>query len=83
MGSSTSNEWYEFDDRPDALDLIGKVFKSQSFVDRFTEYNGEFYERDQFTEESMEIAEDSDDLVLKEGAQVADLQEMIEAESPF
>ena len=32
-GSSPFNEWYEFDDRSDALDLAAKSFDSQSVVD--------------------------------------------------
>lgn len=82
-GSSPFNEWYEFDDRKDALELVSSAFNSQSFEDRFTWHDGEIYEYDQFTEESMKIAESGDDYILKEGAEVADLGEMIEAESRF
>ena len=82
-GSSSFNEWYEFDDRADALDLISKTFDSQSFVDRFCWFDGEIYDYDQFTPESIETADDVDGYVLKEEAEVADLGEMVEAESRF
>ena len=82
-GSSPFNEWYEFDDRDDALDHIGKTFHSQSFVDRFSLFDGEIYDYDQFTTESIETADDLDGYVLKDDAEVADLGEMVEAESRF
>jgi len=43
-GTSTSNEWYEFDDRDDALKLFSKCFDSQSFTDSFEWVNGELYD---------------------------------------
>ena len=82
-GSSPFNEWYEVDDRADALDLIGKAFDSQSFVDRFCWFGGEIYDYDQFTPESIEAAEDVDGYVLKEEAEVADLGDIVQAESRF
>jgi hypothetical protein len=82
-GSSPFNEWYEFDDRADALELIGKTFDSQSFVDRFCWFDGEIYDYDQFTAESIETADDVDGYVLKHDAEVAGLGEMVEAESRF
>lgn len=82
-GSSPFNEWYEFDDRADALELIGKTFDSQSFVDHFCWFNGEIYDYDQFTPESVEAADDIDGYVLKQGAEVASIGEMVEAESRF
>ena len=83
-GSSPFNEWYEFDDRADAFDLIGKAFDSQSFLDRFTPHtDGEIYDFDQFTPESVETADDSDGYVLKDDAKPATLAEIIDAESPF
>jgi hypothetical protein len=83
-GAHFLNGWYEFDDRADALDLIGKAFDSQSFLDRFTPHtDGEIYEFDQFTTESMETAVDSDGYVLKDNAKPASLAAMIDAESPF
>lgn len=82
-GSSHSNEWYEFDDREDALDLIAKAFSSQSFVDKFVWFGDEIYDYDQFTPESIETADDIDGYVLIENAKVADLAEMISAESRF
>lgn len=82
-GSSPFNEWYEFKDREDALKLISAAFDSQSFVDRFMWFQGEVYEYDDFTPESMETALCEDDYVLQDGAEVADIGEMIEAESRF
>lgn len=81
-GSSPFNEWYEFKDREDALKLIA-TFDSQSFVDRFVWFQGEIYDYDQFTPESMETADDVDGYLLKDDAEVADIGEMIEAESRF
>lgn len=82
-GSSPFNEWYEFDDRADALGFIEETFSSQSFVDRFCWFDDEIYDYDQFTPESIKTAEDADGFVLKAGAEVADLGEMVEAESRF
>lgn len=82
-GSHPLNEWYEFDDRADALDLIGTAFDSQSFVDRFCWFDGEIYGYDQFTPESIATAEDVEGYVLKDDAEVADIGEMVEAESRF
>ena len=83
-GSSPFNEWYEFDTRADAFALIGNTFDSQSFMDHFTPHtDGEIYEFDQFTTESMETAVDSDGYVLKDDAKPASLAAMIDAESPF
>jgi hypothetical protein len=82
-GSSPFNSWYEFDDRSDALDLIGKTFDSQSFVDRFCWFAGEIYDYEQFTPESLDTADDVDGYVLKDDSEVADLGEIVEAESRF
>ena len=82
-GSSHINEWCEFDGRADALNIIGTTFNSQSFVDRFCWFGGEIYDYDQFTPESIETADDVDGYVLKDDAEVADLGEMVEAESRF
>ena len=75
-GTSPSNEWYEFDDRDDALDLINKAFHSQSFIDRFTEWNGEYY----YTDEIIWDGDSPRNLVC---CNKADLADMIQAESPF
>ena len=83
FGSSPSNEWYEFDDRADAIDLIGKTFDSQPFMDGFCWFDGEIYDFDQFTTESMQAADDPEGYVLKEGAEVASLDEIVQAESRF
>jgi hypothetical protein len=82
-GTSPFNEWYEFDDRADALKLIAKAFDSQSFTDRFCWFDGDIYDYDQFTPESLETADDIDSYVLKDDAEVAGLGEIIEAESRF
>ena len=81
-GSSPFNQWYEFDDRADAIDLISTTF-DQSFRDVFCWFDGEIYDFDQFTPESMEAADDPEDYVLKEGAEVASLDEIVQAESRF
>ena len=81
-GSSPFNQWYEFDDRADAIDLISTTF-DQSFRDGFCWFDGEIYDFDQFTPESMQAADDPDGYVLKEGAEVASLDEIVQAESRF
>ena len=81
-GSSVFNEWYEFDDRTDALRMIESTFKPD-VLSRYVWFDGEVYEFDQFTEESIADGFTCDDLALKEGATVADLQEIINAESGF
>ena len=35
-GTSPFNEWYEFKDYKEAIESISSLFKSQSFIDRFT-----------------------------------------------
>lgn len=74
-GSSPFNEWYEFDDRADALQFIHENFNSQTFVDQFIEWKGEYYYECYFVW-------DGDIKPLEDGA-VADLQDMINAESRF
>lgn len=54
-GSSPFNEWYEFDDRSNALDYIAKLFHSQSVVDRFYFNEGELYVRE--TDEVADLRE--------------------------
>ena len=82
-GSSPFNQWYEFDDRADAIELIGKTFDSQSFMDGFCWFEGKIYDFDQFTPESMQAADDPEAYVLKDGAEVASLDEIVQAESRF
>ena len=82
-GSSPSNEWYEFDDRCEAIWDSGMTFKSESFMDGFCWFEGEIYDFDQFTPESMQAADDPEGYVLKEGAEVASLDEIVQAESRF
>lgn len=88
-GSSPFNQWYEFDNRAEAIDLISKVFDSQSFVDRFTYAQGEYYYSDQlFPLLAEQFGEDHDFSEVTENADLsslstADLSAMIEAESRF
>ncbi len=88
-GSSPFNEWYEFDDRADALELISKCFDSQSFVDRFQDAQGEFYESEELHGLLVEqFGQDHDfdevvDLADLSGLLPSNLGEMIEAESRF
>lgn len=74
-GSSPFNEWYEFDDRDDALDLIRTTFDSQSFIDGFVEWSGEYYYAE-------DVTWDGDIPRVEKGAE-ADLQDIINAESRF
>ena len=75
FGAHPFNEWYEFDDRHDALDMIN-LFESQRFVDNFTHHHGEYY----LTEE---IIWDGDSIQNLVNLTPADLSEMIAAESNF
>ena len=74
-GTHFLNEWYEFNDRDDALKFISETFTSQSFIDRFINWNGEYY----YTED----VKWKGDIPLIEKATEADIQDMINAESPF
>jgi len=83
-GSHFLNEWYEFDDRADAIAYIGRAFGSQSFTDEFTPHSdGEIYAYDQFTPESVANAFAQDEYVLIEQAEPASIAEMVWAESSF
>lgn len=83
MGSSTFNEWYEFDDRKDAIETI-KDFHHQSFLDRFTYFEWDFFEWDFFDMDDL-IFDDclSEFVGVKDGCEPADIQSMLDAESPF
>ena len=74
-GSSPFNEWYEFDDRDDALQIIQTEFRSQSFVDNFVEWAGEYYY-------TTDVQWDGDIPLVEKGAE-ADIQDMVNAESKF
>ena len=86
-GTSPFNEWYEFDSRKDAIALIDRAFDSQSFVNRFTPGQGEYYDADDLLGVLNEqFGEDHDyDMVIDEAdlsnLTPAGLGEMIEAES--
>lgn len=54
-GSSPFNEWYEFNNRSEALDYIAKLFDSQSVLDRFYFNDGELYVRE--TDEVADLQE--------------------------
>ena len=75
FGTHPFNEWYEFDDRQDALDMIN-LFDSQRFVDTFTYYNGEYYL-------SEDILWDGDSIQNIVNLRPAEIDEMIHAESAF
>ena len=75
-GSSPLNEWYEFDNREDAIDLINSAFESQSFIDSFSFFNGDYYRED-------EIIWDGDSIQNLVNLQPAEIGEMVDAESRF
>tara|TARA_R100000231_G_scaffold138048_1_gene115546 strand:+ start:720 stop:1022 length:303 start_codon:yes stop_codon:yes gene_type:complete len=75
FGTHLSNEWYEFDDRQDALEMVN-LFESQRFVDNFTYYNGEYYL-------SEDIIWDGDCIQNLVNLRPAEIDEMINAESAF
>ena len=82
-GTSPFNEWYEFDDRREALELIATTFKAPSFMDQFLWVGKEIYLREDVCPKSIETAENSDDYVILPGADPADLGDIIAAESRF
>lgn len=75
LGKHPCNEWYEFDDRQDALEMIN-LFDSQRFVDTFTYYNGEYYL-------SEDIIWDGDSIQNLVNLRLAGIGEMISSESNF
>ena len=76
FGTNPSNEWYEFDDRQDALDLINQTFGSQTFIDTFINHNGDYYLCE-------EIIWDGDSIQNLANLEPAELGEMVAAESQF
>ena len=74
-GTHFLNEWFEFNDREDALKFISETFTSQTFIDRFTEWKGEYY----YNEDTKW---DGDIPIIQKGLE-ADIQDIINAESPF
>jgi hypothetical protein len=78
-GSSPFNEYYEFEDRADALNLIAKTFSSQSFIDRFEWCDGEIYDCEWVGYDD----EEGFPFLLSGEANPADLSEIVEAESRF
>lgn len=88
-GTSPFNEWYEFDDRADALGLINNAFDSQSFIDRFEYAQGEYYHSEDLHGLLIEqFGKDHDFSEVIDKADLttltpANLGEMIDAESRF
>ena len=76
-GSSPFNEWYSFKDRAEALRFINDTFKSQSYVDRFTWYNGELYDGEDV------LFNDEDEATPVDVEAVSDICDVIAAESRF
>jgi hypothetical protein len=77
MGSSPFNEWYEFDDRKDAIDCLA-AGNNQSFVDDFEVVGDEIYRND-----DLEWNEDADSLTVTKGAKPASLSSIVSAQSRF
>ena len=88
-GSSPFNEWYEFDDRADAIKLINSAFDSQSFIDHFQAAQGEYYDAEElFSLLTKQFGEDHDFSEVIDDADLSSLTpagigEMVEAESRF
>lgn len=74
-GSHFHNEWYEFDSRQEALDYISTHFMSQTFLDQFILYEGEYYH--------ISDVNWRDDNPIVKNATPADINEMMWAESVF
>lgn len=82
-GSSPFNEWYAFQTRRDAVEWLRDTNPPQPFVDKYILFNNDYYEWDAFTPESVETMQDADDLVLKPGAEPADLSDLVADASRF
>ena len=76
MGSSPFNEWYEFDDRKEAIDFLAGG-RCQSFVDYFEVVGGEVYNAG-----DVEWGEFGDPTV-DDGAKPASLSSIVSAQSRF
>jgi len=76
MGSSPFNEWYEFDDRKDAIIALA-AGNNQSFVDDFEVVGDEIYNT-----EDVEWGEFGDPTV-DDGAEPASLSSIVSAQSRF
>ena len=80
FGSSFLNEWYEFDDREDALKYISTHFEHQTFIDEFTFANdGELYSQD----DVVYIDEGWGGADPHPNAKPADIADAVWAESSF
>jgi len=80
-GSSTFNEWYEFENREQAIAYINNMFSSQSFIDRYTFHNGEFYEYDDC--HWVENDDYSGDYIPNDDAEPVSIDELIVVQSRF
>ena len=88
-GFSPSNEWYEFDDRADAIDFISENFKSQSFTNQFQIVANEIYDSGELfallshqfgdNHEFSEVIDDADLSTLEP----PDIADMVAAASRF
>jgi hypothetical protein len=78
-GTSFLNEWYEFEDREDALKYMFSSFEHQTFIDEFTFCeDGELY-----YEEDTIFDEDNSIFNPKDGAKPVDIGNAVWAESSF
>lgn len=88
-GSNPENEWYEFNDRKEALNFIQTTFHSQSYINHCDFAQGEIYNRLELYEALVEqFGEDHDyDEVIYDadlsGVEPMDLAEVIQYESVF
>lgn len=73
-GSSPFNEWYEFDDRAEAVEH----FADQIQIDNFCWIGGEI-----FHNEDLDYNEVSDRFVPSKGAQPADIDDLVQSVSRF
>jgi hypothetical protein len=73
-GSSPFNEWYEFDDRAEALELFADEIK----LEKFCWLGGEIFHTEDLTYDEI-----SEGFIRLEKAQPADLDEVVQSVSRF
>ena len=81
-GSSQFNEWYEFDDRADAIDFISENFKSQSFLSGHVTFD-DSGTVDYYDGGDCDWSDVDGCYVPHSGAAPADIADMVAAESRF
>ena len=76
-GNSPFNEWYEFENREEAIRFINERFHSQAFHDKFVSYEGDYYDLEDCDHN------DNEDFCPRKDSHAVDLNDIIHAESKF